>query len=66
MSIELKLGSHSVRDPSPPTQDAGRDKREQYRLETKNLNRFFRSKINEMLREVRESSKCEEDIRKAK
>ena len=27
------------------------------RLETKNLNRYFRSKINEMLRDIKENSK---------
>lgn len=42
-----------------------KDKRELNRLETKNLNRYFRSKINELLRDVKENPKNKEEQEKA-
>ena len=42
-----------------------KDKKEIARLETKNLNRFFRSKINEMLRDIKEDADSSYDRLKA-
>jgi hypothetical protein len=42
-----------------------KDKRELNRLETKNLNRYFRSKINELLRDIKENPRDQEECRKA-
>lgn len=49
----------------PRSKRSLKDKKEISRLETKNLNRFFRSKINEMLRDIKDNPESSYDRLKA-